>query len=145
MLSLSAKETKSGTRLHSLQAMKTISQDMSQKIQELDRSEPASMDYEDDVPVEREPQHQHMPTRLYRKTGGILLDDEDEQEAVEEPHDDTQTSKDDFETELSCETLSDKECTWLVHLLMHGRKLWQKCFMFSPVQHIYRFCSPRAG
>jgi hypothetical protein len=111
MLSSSAKATKLETRLHSLQAMKKFSQDMSQKIQELDRSEPASMDYEDVVQVEREPQHQHMPTRLYRKTGGILLDDEDEQEASEEPHDDTQTSKDDFETELSCETLSDKVCT----------------------------------
>jgi hypothetical protein len=96
---------------------------MSEKIQDLDQSEPASMSFEDDVPVGREPQHQHMATRLYRKTGGILLDDEDEQEAVEEPQDDIQTSNVDFVTDLSCETLSDKVSSILVHLLMHGRRL----------------------
>jgi hypothetical protein len=65
------------------------------------QSEPARMSYEDDVPVGREPQHQHMATRLYCTTGGILLDDEVEEEAVEEPLDNIESSKDDFGTERS--------------------------------------------
>jgi hypothetical protein len=67
------------------------------------------MGSEDDTPVD--PQHTHMPTRLYRKTGGIVHDTEDEEEAPERPDDTIQTSEDDFDPELSCETQSDKVCS----------------------------------
>jgi hypothetical protein len=93
---------------------------MADRIKALDQSEPSIMETEDDFAEEgdRQPQHKHMHTRLYRKTGGVVLDDsEDEEEAAEE-------SGDINRTESSCETPGDpdKVCASSMQLLMHGRR-----------------------